>query len=119
MAQAKKGMSGKTKAAIGVGAGLAAAAVAAYLLTGKRGKENRGKVKAWAKKMQSDISREIGKLKQVSKQQYLAIISEVAARYKNIDQAEVDMIVSDLKKHWQNLGKKSAKKPAAKSKAKQ
>ena len=114
MVKTKKGMSGKAKAAIGIGAGLAAAGVAAFLLLGERGEKNRKAVKAWAGKMQGEISREIGKLKQVSKAQYLAIVSEVAKRYKNIDKADLDGVVADLKNPWKNLEKKIVKNPAAK-----
>lgn len=114
MATAKKGMSGRTKAAIGVGAGLVAAGVAAYLLTGKRGTKNRTAMKAWAGKMQKEVGQKLATMKTVGKAQYHQAISEVAKRYKNIDQAELDSVVADLQKHWQNLGKNSAKKSAAK-----
>ncbi len=50
---AKKGNMGK---AIAVGAGVAAAGAAAYMLIGPNGKKNRAKVKAFAKKAKNAVA---------------------------------------------------------------
>lgn len=76
MAQAKKGMSGKAKVAIG--AGLAAAATAAYFLTGERGKKNRAKIQAMSKTMQAKVKQELAKFKKVGAKEYAAVIEKVS-----------------------------------------
>ena len=63
---------------MGVGAALAAGAVAAYLLTGKRGEKNRAKIKELSKSMQTEVTKELKKLKKVGEKEYHAIIAKVA-----------------------------------------
>ncbi len=54
MATKKKGGAGKTLA---VGAGVAAVGAAAYMLLGPKGKQNRAKVKAFAKKAKNAMTK--------------------------------------------------------------
>lgn len=84
MAQ-KKGLGKKTKIAIGVGAGLAAAALGAYLLTGERGKKNRKKLKTMAASVKKEVELELAKLKKASKEDYQAILAEAVKRYKSLE----------------------------------
>lgn len=81
----KKGLSGKAKMAIGVGAGLIAATAAVYLLAGDRGKKNRAKIKKFASTVESGIQKELVKLKRASKEDYQAVMDAAIARYKKLD----------------------------------
>lgn len=109
----KKGMS--TAAKVGMGLGLAAAGVAAYLLWGKDGKKNRKVVRGWAVKMKGEIIEKFEKAENVTEATYHNIVDQVKARYekmKNVDQAELKAMVDDIRKHWKIMSKgaKSKKK---------
>ena len=78
MTQAKSGLGRKVKIAVGVGAALAAAATAAYLLTGERGKKNREEIKKLTKGMQAEVAQELKKLKKTGEKEYHAILEKVA-----------------------------------------
>ena len=66
------------KKALGVGAALAAGAVAAYLLTGARGKKNRATIKGWTAKLEKHATAEMAKLKKGGVKEYKAIIAKLA-----------------------------------------
>ncbi len=93
------------KQAIAVGAGvaaIAAAVTATYFLTGKHAK-NRKKLAKWAKDMQSDVVKEIGKASNVTKATYNKAVDQVAKQYKNlktVDAPELAQLVAELKAHW-------------------
>lgn len=69
----KKG--GKVGKAIAVGAGVAAAGAAAYMLLGPNGKKNRAKVKAFAKNVKN---------KAMNNKEIMAIASAAAAGLKSV-----------------------------------
>ena len=71
-----------TKVAVGVGAGLAAAGLAAYLFTGKRGKQNRQTLKAWASKVEKEATAQMKKLKNIRKEDYLRMVAQAADTYE-------------------------------------
>lgn len=102
----KKGMS--TGAKIGIGATLAAAGVAAYLLWGKDGKKNRKVVRGWAVKMKGEIIEKFEKAENVTESMYQNIVDQVSARYaklKDVDQVELKAMVGDIRKHWKAMSK--------------
>ncbi len=104
---------------VAIGAGVAAATVAAYLLFGPNGKKNRKIVKGWMVKMKGEIIEKIENVKDITEPVYKSIVDKVASKYaglKNIDQEEFTKVVSEIQKGWKNLsgGKKSAKKKAVK-----
>lgn len=102
----KKGMS--TGAKVGMGLGLAAAGVAAYLLWGKDGKKNRKVVRGWAVKMKGEIIEKFEKAENVTEETYHNIVDQVKARYekmKNVDQAELKAMILDIRKHWKVMSK--------------
>lgn len=109
----KKGMS--TGAKVAIGASVAAAGVAAYLLFGPEGKKNRKVVRGWAVKMKGEVIEKFEQAKEVTEPIYHKIVDQVSARYakmKNVDQAELKAMVADMRKHWKAMSK------GAKSKSK-
>lgn len=113
----QKGLSTGTK--IGIGASLAAAGVAAYLLFGKDGKKNRKIVRGWAVKMKGEIIEKFEKAENLTETVYHNVVDQVSARYakmKDVDQEELKELITDIRKHWKNMTKGA--KPKAKTKAK-
>lgn len=101
-------MKKSTKAVI---AGTAAVALgtAAYLLSGKRGEAKRKKLKGWMQKMWDEVEQELLELKTLTQESYLELVDRVKDRYarlKNVDRADLDALVDDLKKHWQVIKRK-------------
>jgi hypothetical protein len=109
---AKKGMSGK---AMGIGAGLvAAAAIGAYFLGGKDGAKNRKAVKGWMLKAKGEVLEKLENLESVSQEAYDKAVKEVTARYqtmKQVDPKEFAALMVEMKKYW-NMMKRGAKKPS-------
>jgi gas vesicle protein len=106
-------MKKQQKVAIGVGAGvtaLAAAATAAYLFTGKRGKSNRAKVSKWAEGAKADIVKQLRSAKQVSQQTYNQVVDTVVDQYKKAKKANPQDLVklaNELKGHWNTIAKEA------------
>jgi gas vesicle protein len=136
---AKKSGSKKSHDKLGsglmIGAGLAAAATAGYLLFGPKGKENRKKIKAWTVKAKGEILEKMEKMEHIGHDKYEEIVDKVAAKYakmKDIDQADIEKFVKEAKKHWKSVekdlkpkvkkavskAKSAAKKTASKAKKK-
>lgn len=102
----KKKMS--RNAAIGVGmAALAATAAGVYFLYGARGaKERREKIRGWMLRAKGEVLERMEHMKDVSKEAYHRAIDAVAEKYrgmKNVDAGELASMVSDLKRHWDNI----------------
>lgn len=98
-----------------IGAGLVAAATAAYFLSNKK---SRAAAKSWAIKMKADVIEKIEKAKDLSKESYEQIVDQMSAKYdklKDTTPEEVSEIVSELKKKWSHLKPKPAKKAAKKA----
>ncbi|MEK7568935.1 MAG: hypothetical protein AAB497_02380 [Patescibacteria group bacterium] len=109
-----------TGAVVGAGlAAIAAFAAAGYFLYGKDGAKNRKKVRGWMLKAKGEVLEGVEKLKDVTEEQYSAIVDKVSAKYagvKNIDPAELEAMVRELRGHWKNIKKSIT--PAPKKKAK-
>lgn len=88
------------KKSIAVGVGLAAAGLAAYLLTGPGSKKRRASLKKWTVSMEKDIAREVKKLQKVSKKEYDAIVAKVARTYSHLDKKDIQRLVVEAKKHF-------------------
>lgn len=114
---AKKVTTGE-KVAVGAGiAALAAFAAAGYFLYGKDGAKNRKKVKGWMLKAKGEVLEGVEKLKDVSEEQYAAIINKVGDKYKavkNIDPAEVEAMMKELHGHWKSIKKTISPAPKKK-----
>ncbi len=94
---------------VAMGAGIAAAGLATYMLLGPKGKKNRKNVKNWARNMEKDIVKNIEKVKDLSGPAYEKIIDQAREKYekvKSIDADEMAMILSNLRKHWSAIAKK-------------
>ncbi|MBI2120079.1 MAG: hypothetical protein HYT94_00465 [Parcubacteria group bacterium] len=107
----------------GVGAGLPLAAgviagiAGTYFLYGKNATANRKKLKGWIVKAKGEAIEKIEKMKEMDEASYHALIDGVVQKYskvKGVEQAEVDELVKDLKKHWKNIMKDAAPKPKKK-----
>lgn len=109
-----------TKVAVGAGlAAVAAFAAAGYFLYGKDGAKNRKKVRGWMLKAKGEVLEGVEKLKEVTEEQYAAIVDKVSAKYaglKNIDSKELEAMVRELRGHWKNI--KRSITPAPKKKTK-
>ncbi len=118
---AHKKETGGVAMAVGIGA-LAALSAGAYFLYGtKEGAKKRVKIKGWMLKAKGEVLEKMEALKEVNEETYNKVLSTVMKKYeglKNIDQAEVALMMTDLKKHWSSIKKHidvatKAKKPAA------
>lgn len=102
----------KTAAAMGLGAGLAAAAVAAalgsYLLTGKRATKTKRVLRSWMLKAKGELLEQLEKAGDVGEDMYYKAIDQVAAKYSKmagVAQSEVNDMASELKKQWKLVNK--------------
>ena len=98
-----------------LGASLAGLAATAYFFLGPKGKKHQKHAKAWAVKMKGDVMEKLEMAKEVSEPVYHEIIDSVSKEYKKskkANQAEIDELAKDLKKHWKTIsgGAKIAKK---------
>lgn len=114
-ATTKKGMS--TGAKIGIGATIAAAGVAAYMLFGPEGKKNRKIIRGWSMKMKGEIIEKFEKAKDITEPMYHKIVDQVSEKYakmKTVDKAELQALATELRGHWKSMTKGT--KPKAKKK---
>jgi hypothetical protein len=113
MAQKKTGGSGAVVAGI---MGLTAAAIGAYYLYGhKDAEKNRAKVKGWMLKAKGEVLDELEKVQDVTESVYMAAVDGVAKRYnelKNIDAADLEVFIKEMKDHWHGIKKTMTSKPA-------
>jgi hypothetical protein len=124
MAQQKHNAGGN-QAKVGLGIGLAAAAIAgAYYLYGtKEGAKRRTKIQGWTLRAKGEVLERLENLKDVNEDAYNNIVDTVTERYKKVkgvDVAELALLAQDLKKHWTSIRRQMQasnapkKKPAAK-----
>jgi hypothetical protein len=99
-------------------AGLIAGIAGTYFLYGKNAAANRKKVKGWMIKAKGEAIEKMEKIKEMDETSYHALIDGVIQKYskvKGIEQAEIDELVKEMKKHWKNIVKDSAPKAKKKS----
>lgn len=101
---------------MGLGAGLAAAAVGAalgsYLLTGPRAKNTKRALKSWVLKAKGELLEQLEKAGDVGEDMYYKAVDRIAAKYSKmsgVGQKEVDDMVLELKKQWKLVNKGLAK----------
>lgn len=106
---------------MGLGAGLAAAAIAAavgsYFLTGVRAKNTKRVLKSWMLKAKAELLEQLENAEDVGEEMYYEAVDKVAEKYSKMSgvaQDEVDDMATELKKQWKlvNKGLKKAKKLA-------
>lgn len=102
----------KTGAAVGLGAGLAAAAVAAalgsYLLTGKRAARTKKVLKSWMLKAKGELLEQLENAGEVGEDMYYQAVDKLADKYSKmagVAQSEVDDMAKELKKQWKLVAK--------------
>lgn len=110
----KKGLSGAQKVGIGVGLTTAAVAAAgAYFLYGsKDAAKNRKKVKGWALKAKGEVLEVLEKAEEMTKDEYDALIEQVAKAYgamQGVSKADAVSFVKEMKQHWKEIEKKGKK----------
>ena len=122
-------MAGKKKPeSHGMGLPLSAGAIAglagAYFLygQGKESAKNRKKIKSWMIKAKGEALEKLEKMKEMDEEAYHKIMDGIAEKYgkvKDVDPAEVEALVKDLKKHWKSMVRdlQPKKKAPAKKKA--
>lgn len=98
---------------MGVGAGMAAAAVGAalgsYLLTGKRADKTKRVLKGWMLKAKGELLEQLEKAGDVGEEVYYKAVDQVAAKYSKmagVTQKEVDDMATELKKQWKTVSRK-------------
>ena len=103
--------------ALAVGATVAAAAAAGYMLFGPEGKQNRKKIQGWMVRMKGEIIEKFESLKNLTEPEYNRIIDSVAAKYavaKNVDQRDIQGVIRDARRHWKMLTQDVKKRVAVK-----
>lgn len=102
----------KNATAIGLGAGLAVAAIGAaigsYLLTGNRATKTKRVLKGWMLKAKGEILEQLEKVGDVGEEMYCQTVDQVAAKYSKMSgvaQSEVDDMATELKKQWKLVAK--------------
>lgn len=107
---AKKQIDGK-KVALGVGLGLASAALggAAYYFYGAKGaKANRKKAEKWAHDMKAEVIKKAKLAKKLDEKAMKTIVAEVGKAYEkvqSIDKKDVAMLANELKGNFAEIKK--------------
>ncbi|MCA9357618.1 hypothetical protein H6784_05005 [Candidatus Nomurabacteria bacterium] len=109
---------------IQIGVGLTTAAVAAagvYFLYGsKNAAKNRKAVKSWMLKAKAEVLEKLETAKQMSQEEYEAIINTVASTYaelKDASKVDIKAFKEEMKNHWKAIEKTAAPKKKAVKKA--
>jgi hypothetical protein len=113
----KKGLTGGEM--VGIGATVAALGAAAYILLGKDAKKNKKVIKGWAIKMKGEIIDKLEDAKEITEPVYHNIIDTVSAKYskiKKVDPKDLEVAISEVKKHWNAMMKDAKPKKKAKVK---
>src|SRR3989344_449955 len=102
----------KTGTAMGLGAGLAAAAVTAavgsYFLTGPRAKNTKKVLKSWMLKAKAEILEQLENGGDVGQEIYNDAVDRVAVKYSKMSgvaKSEGDEMATELKKQWKLVAK--------------
>ncbi len=109
---------------ISLGVGLTAAAVAAagtYFLYGsKSAVKNRKTVKSWMLKAKSEVLEKLEDAKEMSQDEYEALINTVAGAYvgiKSASKVDIKAFKDEMKDHWKAIEKTAQPKKKAAKKA--
>ena len=116
----KQSQEKKIGTAVAVGAGIAALSAAAYVLFGPEGKKNRKAIRGWSVKMKGEVIEMLESAKDITEPVYHDIIEKVSQKYaklKNIDEAELALVVADLRKQWKHMMRDSKPKKKVAKKA--
>jgi hypothetical protein len=115
----------KDEAKVGLGIGLAAAAIAGayYLYGSKEGAKRRAKIRGWSLRVKGEVLEKLENMKEVDEEAYNKVVDTVTDKYKKVkgvDISEISLLAQDLKKHWGNIKRQlqAGSKPAKKSSSK-
>jgi len=103
-------------AAIGIGVGAIAGAVAGILFAPKSGKETREDIKKYYHEMKDQIAEKVASLKEITRETYSQVVTEVVASYqehKKINEDEATQIKQTLDEGYEKV--KEAAEKAKKS----
>ena len=102
----------KTGTAIGIGAGLAAAAVGAalgsYLLTGKRATKTKKVLKSWMLKAKGELLEQMENAGEMSEEMFNKAVDQLANKYSKmagVTKEEVEDMVKELKKQYKIMSR--------------
>jgi vacuolar-type H+-ATPase subunit H len=102
----------KTGAAIGLGAGLAAAAVAAalgsYLLTGRRATKTKRVLKGWMLKAKGELLEQMENAGEVGQDMFNDAVDRIVKKYSKmagVGEKELNEMAAELKKQWKVVEK--------------
>jgi hypothetical protein len=116
---AKKKNKGSEKAIV---AGVTAAVAGLVFLYGSEaGAKKRKKIKGWTLKAKGEVLEKLEKAKEVNEDVYNSTVDKVMAKYaklKHVNDDEVEPMIKEFKKHWNQIKKELKTKPKTKSKAK-
>lgn len=120
MANSKNVVNAK-KVAVGVGAGLAAAALASagyYFFGHPKRAVHRKKAMKWAQGLHADVVKKTAKLEKLNEKAYHAVIDEAMTKYakmKSVAAPELAAAVKELKSNWASM-EREAKRAMPKKK---
>ena len=122
MAKKKNDMTQNQKVGVGIGltAAVAAAAGAYFLYGSKNATKNRKAVKSWMLKAKAEVLEKIEDAKEMSKEEYEALVKGVAATYAGIKSAskvDIKEFKDEMLEHWQAIEKATKSKNVAAKKA--
>lgn len=114
----------KTSVSVGTEIGLGVAALAAiagaYFLYGsKDAPKNRKKVSGWVLKAKGEVLERLEKLKEISEDDYHAVVDTVVSKYQALKKGEPEHIaelVKELKSYWSKIKKEADTQTRAASK---
>lgn len=103
-------------AIVGGLAAVTAAAVGAYYLYGHEdAKKHRAKVKGWMLKAKGEVLEQLEGAQEVTESAYMGAVDAVMKKYnelKNIDPAELEAFIGEMKDHWNGIRTTIAKASA-------
>ncbi len=88
-----------------IGAGIAAVGAGAYYLFGPKGRQHRGKAKAWMTEMEFEVEKRLKKAKRITAPLYQDTIDAMAAAYSKQYKehaGEINAFAKKLKGEWKN-----------------
>lgn len=118
MAKKKEEVSSVEKISLGVGLTTAAVAAAgAYFLYGsKNAAKNRKTVKSWMLKAKAEVLEKLEDAKEMSQEEYEALIGTVAGTYselKNASRVDIKAFKDEMTDHWKAIEKHGKKRKQA------
>lgn len=105
---------------LGIAGAVAALAAGAYFIGTKDGKKQVKKINGWMLKVKGDVLEKMEAIRNIDEEKYHKILETVSEKYgklKQVNKAELDVLIKDLKSHWIKIKKdiNGSKKKSSKS----